>query len=160
MWIAVDLKTSWILVTKHLSKQVVVTVTRDVTHALQKFCKEQRCTRLTICIPISLDVHLQPVIMLVLYETSLGFCLFKLTDAAKLQSADLWEEFQSPVKANKLYVLPRVHSSYRLDIMCVLLQKTKIEVVTSLHLHSNRCRGNNRDPGRKNGKRFEKILVR
>lgn len=42
--------------------------------------------------------------MLVLYETSLGFCLFKLTDTAKLESADLWEEFESPEKANKLYV--------------------------------------------------------
>ena len=42
--------------------------------------------------------------MLVLYETALGFCLFKLTDTAKLESADLWEEFESPEKANKLYV--------------------------------------------------------
>jgi len=44
--------------------------------------------------------------MLVLYETALGFCLFKLTDAAKLERADLWEEFESPEKANKLYVGP------------------------------------------------------
>ena len=44
--------------------------------------------------------------MLVLYETALGFCLFKLTDTAKLESADLWEEFESPEKANKLYVCP------------------------------------------------------
>lgn len=42
--------------------------------------------------------------MLVLYETALGFCLFKLTDTAKLERADLWEEFESPEKANKLYV--------------------------------------------------------
>lgn len=42
--------------------------------------------------------------MLVLYETALGFCLFKLSDTAKLESADLWEEFESPEKANKLYV--------------------------------------------------------
>lgn len=42
--------------------------------------------------------------MLVLYETAMGFCLFKLTDAAKLERADLWEEFESPEKANKLYV--------------------------------------------------------
>lgn len=46
--------------------------------------------------------------MLVLYETALGFCLFKLTDTAKLESADLWEEFESPEKANKLYVRLRV----------------------------------------------------
>ena len=48
--------------------------------------------------------------MLVLYETALGFCLFKLTDAAKLESADLWEEFESPEKANKLYVHTRLFS--------------------------------------------------
>jgi len=42
--------------------------------------------------------------MLVLYETALGFCLFKLTDTAKLERADLWEEFESPERANKLYV--------------------------------------------------------
>ena len=40
--------------------------------------------------------------MLVLYETSLGYCLFKLTDSAKVQSADLWEEFETPERANKL----------------------------------------------------------
>ena len=40
--------------------------------------------------------------MLVLYETSLGYCLFKLTDSAKLKSADLWEEFETPEKANGL----------------------------------------------------------
>ena len=46
--------------------------------------------------------------MLVLYETALGFCLFKLTDTAKLETADLWEEFESPEKANKLYVLTNI----------------------------------------------------
>lgn len=40
--------------------------------------------------------------MLVLYETALGFCLFKLTDDAKLDSKDVWEDFQTPEKANKL----------------------------------------------------------
>lgn len=40
--------------------------------------------------------------MLVLYETSLGYCLFKLTDAAKATSADVWEDFETPEKANKL----------------------------------------------------------
>lgn len=42
--------------------------------------------------------------MLVLYETALGYCLFKVTDSAKLESADLWKEFESPEKAHKLYV--------------------------------------------------------
>jgi hypothetical protein len=42
--------------------------------------------------------------MLVLYETALGFCLFKVTDAGKLQNpSSLWKEFQTPEKANGLY---------------------------------------------------------
>jgi nucleolar protein 58 len=40
--------------------------------------------------------------MLVLYETALGYCLFKVTDSAKLTSGDLWEEFETPERANKL----------------------------------------------------------
>ena len=40
--------------------------------------------------------------MLVLYETALGYCLFKLTDSAKLQSDDLYKEFESPEKASGL----------------------------------------------------------
>lgn len=41
--------------------------------------------------------------MLVLYETALGYCLFKVTDSAKIESADLWKEFETPQKAGKLY---------------------------------------------------------
>lgn len=41
--------------------------------------------------------------MLVLYETSLGFCLFKLSDSARLKEANLWDEFETPEKANNLY---------------------------------------------------------
>jgi nucleolar protein 58 len=41
--------------------------------------------------------------MLVLYETALGFCLFKVTDAGKLEKpSSLWREFQSPEKAHQL----------------------------------------------------------
>jgi hypothetical protein len=40
--------------------------------------------------------------MLVLYETALGYCLFKVTDSAKLEKADLWKEFESPERTNKL----------------------------------------------------------
>jgi len=43
--------------------------------------------------------------MLVLYETALGYCLFKVTDSAKIESADLWKEFESPEKASKLYFI-------------------------------------------------------
>ncbi|KAL4075661.1 Nop domain-containing protein [Scleroderma citrinum] len=47
--------------------------------------------------------------MLVLYETAMGYCLFKLTDAAKLDSADLYKEFQTPERANKLLKLKALH---------------------------------------------------
>lgn len=40
--------------------------------------------------------------MLVLYETSLGYCLFKVTDSKKAESQDVWEEFETPERANKL----------------------------------------------------------
>jgi nucleolar protein 58 len=42
--------------------------------------------------------------MLVLYETSMGYCLFKLSDNAKLDDADLYKEFETPQRANKLCV--------------------------------------------------------
>ncbi|KAI6004245.1 Nop domain-containing protein [Pisolithus albus] len=47
--------------------------------------------------------------MLVLYETPMGYCLFKLTDAAKLESADLYKEFETPERANKLLKLKALH---------------------------------------------------
>ncbi|KAI9063415.1 Nop-domain-containing protein [Trametes sanguinea] len=47
--------------------------------------------------------------MLVLYETSLGYCLFKLTDDAKLESDDLYKEFETPERANKLLKLKALH---------------------------------------------------
>lgn len=40
--------------------------------------------------------------MLVLYETSLGYCLFKVTDSQKASNEDVWEEFETPERANKL----------------------------------------------------------
>ncbi|KAJ3571186.1 hypothetical protein NP233_g3916 [Leucocoprinus birnbaumii] len=47
--------------------------------------------------------------MLVLYETALGYCLFKVSDSAKLESADLWKEFESPERAHKLLKLKALH---------------------------------------------------
>ncbi|CAE6444799.1 unnamed protein product [Rhizoctonia solani] len=47
--------------------------------------------------------------MLVLYETSLGFCLFKLDDEAKLTAGDLWKDFETPKAANKLLKLKAIH---------------------------------------------------
>ncbi|PPQ97106.1 hypothetical protein CVT26_001011 [Gymnopilus dilepis] len=47
--------------------------------------------------------------MLVLYETAMGYCLFKVTDSAKIEKADLWEEFETPAKASKLLKLKALH---------------------------------------------------
>ena len=40
--------------------------------------------------------------MLVLYETALGYCLFKVTDEGRLEQDDIWKDFETPEKANKL----------------------------------------------------------
>ena len=42
--------------------------------------------------------------MLVLYETAMGFALFKLTDSAKLTDPNLYKEFDTPERANGLCV--------------------------------------------------------
>ncbi|CAE6445372.1 unnamed protein product [Rhizoctonia solani] len=47
--------------------------------------------------------------MLVLYETSLGFCLFKLNDEAKLTAGDVWKDFETPKAATKLLKLKAIH---------------------------------------------------
>ncbi|KAI0052592.1 Nop domain-containing protein [Auriscalpium vulgare] len=47
--------------------------------------------------------------MLVLYETAMGFALFKLTDGAKMTSPDLHKEFETPEGANKLLKLKSLH---------------------------------------------------
>ncbi|KAJ6516371.1 Nop domain-containing protein [Mycena sanguinolenta] len=47
--------------------------------------------------------------MLVLYETAMGYCLFKVGDPAKVDSDDLWKEFESPEKAGKLLKLKAIH---------------------------------------------------
>ena len=43
-------------------------------------------------------------VMLVLYETAMGFALFKLTDSAKLTDPNLHKEFDTPERANGLCV--------------------------------------------------------
>ncbi|TRM68591.1 hypothetical protein BD626DRAFT_482221 [Schizophyllum amplum] len=50
--------------------------------------------------------------MLVLYETALGYCLFKVSDAAKIENAetsDLWNEFETPERASKFLKLKAIH---------------------------------------------------
>ena len=103
--------------------------------------------------------------MLVLYETALGFCRFKLTDAAKLESADLWEEFESPEKANKLYVCVRALRSVGSELNFLFAAgvfayfKAEVSRLTSVHVYRDGRRGNHRHPGRENRKGSEKILV-
>ncbi|KAH9955574.1 Nop domain-containing protein [Russula dissimulans] len=47
--------------------------------------------------------------MLVLYETAMGFALFKLTDSAKLTDPNLYKEFDTPERANGLLKLKSLH---------------------------------------------------
>ncbi|KAJ8517368.1 hypothetical protein ONZ45_g5450 [Pleurotus djamor] len=47
--------------------------------------------------------------MLVLYETAMGYCLFKVTNTSKIESDDLYKEFQSPESASKLLKLKALH---------------------------------------------------
>ena len=42
--------------------------------------------------------------MLVLYETAMGYALFKLTDSAKLTDPNMYKEFETPERANGLCV--------------------------------------------------------
>lgn len=57
----------------------------------------------------TLPSSLPLVAMLVLYETAMGFCLFKMSDSGKLTSPDLHKEFDSPEKANKLCASSAIH---------------------------------------------------
>jgi len=103
--------------------------------------------------------------MLVLYETALGFCLFKLTDTAKLESADLWEEFESPEKANKLYVPANLFIACMRVLnpsLRLVLRNAKVEAPRSapIHVYRDCRRRNHRDSGRKNWQGPEKVPVR
>ena len=70
--------------------------------------------------------------MLVLYETAMGFALFKLTDSAKLTDPDLYKEFETPERANGLCVpSPRDRSMYLLT--CGIFYPTRRLKLKSLH---------------------------
>jgi len=63
--------------------------------------------------------------MLVLYETAMGFALFKLTDSAKLTDPDLYKEFETPERANGLcvymfFTTKDTYSAYILDILSIV----------------------------------------
>jgi nucleolar protein 58 len=47
--------------------------------------------------------------VLVLFETAAGFCLFKMSDKAKVESPSLWKEFDSASSANNLLKLSAIH---------------------------------------------------
>jgi NOP5NT (NUC127) domain len=78
--------------------------------------------------------------MLVLYETAIGFALFKLTDSAKLTDPNLHKEFDTPEKANGLCV-----KSLRCQRMFIALHmmlhsiQTEIEIPTSIHDDCDCC---------------------
>ena len=94
--------------------------------------------------------------MLVLYETALGFCLFKVSDSAKPENADLWKEFESPEKANKLYVCFELHRMEDVDFVIYDLNKPQTKSVTSVHIHCD-CR--RRHQGGKLGKGLKQFLT-
>jgi hypothetical protein len=75
--------------------------------------------------------------MLVLYETALGYCLFKVTDSAKIESADLWKEFESPEKASKLYLFYFTKETDQKHASC-LPSQIKVESDPSIHINSHR----------------------
>lgn len=45
----------------------------------------------------------------VLFETSLGFCIFKVKDDGKLDGADLYKQFETPEEASNLLKLQSIH---------------------------------------------------
>ncbi|WFD33635.1 Nucleolar protein 58 [Malassezia cuniculi] len=47
--------------------------------------------------------------VLVLFETAVGFCLFSLSDESKLRSSDLYKSFESEAEANRLLQLSAIH---------------------------------------------------
>ena len=47
--------------------------------------------------------------VLVLFETAVGFCLFSMSDEAKLSSPDLYKHFESETEANRLLQLSAIH---------------------------------------------------
>jgi hypothetical protein len=67
--------------------------------------------------------------MLVLYETAMGFALFKLTDSAKLTDPDLYKEFETPERANGLCVLHIFFTTKDIPIQFYMLDVLSIPYV-------------------------------
>ncbi|KAG6820225.1 Nucleolar protein 58 [Arthromyces matolae] len=64
--------------------------------------------RFVVAVPTHFLLYHLPK-MLVLYETAMGYCLFKVSDEAKISNGDLWKEFETPEKAAKLLKLKALH---------------------------------------------------
>jgi hypothetical protein len=81
--------------------------------------------------------------MLVLYETAMGYALFKLTDSAKLTDPNLYQEFETPERANGLCVqiFSRLESYTHLQAMCILplLMQAQTEIFTPIYVDRD-CR--------------------
>lgn len=71
--------------------------------------------------------------MLVLYETAMGYALFKLTDSAKLTDPDLYKEFETPEKANGLCVPSQLDRSMYVLMYRIFLKKKRRLKLKSLH---------------------------
>ena len=70
--------------------------------------------------------------MLVLYETAMGFALFKLTDSAKLADPNLHKEFETPERANGLCVPNPMDRSMYLITGGIFYPKRRLKL-KSLH---------------------------
>jgi NOP5NT (NUC127) domain len=78
--------------------------------------------------------------MLVLYETAIGFALFKLTDSAKLTDPNLHKEFETPERANGLCVKSLHCQRMFTPLHMVSLSiQTEIEIPTSIHDDCDCC---------------------
>jgi nucleolar protein 58 len=72
--------------------------------------------------------------MLVLAETAIGFVVFKLSSDAKVDSKELWKEFESPELANKALVshpLPHLPNPHKSDVSMCRLKVQAIQRFTS-----------------------------
>jgi nucleolar protein 58 len=69
--------------------------------------------------------------MLVLYETAMGFALFKLTGSAKLTDPNLHKEFETPERANNLCVQVLQNGCvHPLTLLVILMLRLRLK---SLH---------------------------
>src|SRR5882762_7502802 len=94
--------------------------------------------------------------MLVLYETAMGYCLFKISDNAQLEQADLYKEFETPERANKLCVVHILHVIHLTGFLYNMQIKT--EGAAPLHVDCNCCRGYHCPSKWEDRERIEEIL--